>query len=167
MTAAASEHMPPSREVAEQNARVLSFIEAHEARHGEAPEPTYFLCGAEEHDRVELTEDLFQMLKQLVGALAKGQSVQIHARDREITTQQAAEILGLSRPTVVKLIDAGKIAATVPGVSRRKVLLTDVMAYRDELYAARNEFIAESSAAYADVDPEEARQALAEVRKSR
>jgi excisionase family DNA binding protein len=40
---------------------------------------------------------------------------------------EAAEILGLSRPTVVELIDSGKIRA-VPGVSRGKVLLTDLAA---------------------------------------
>ena len=43
--------------------------------------------------------------------------------DQEISTQQAAEILGLSRPTVVRLIDEGKLDAHVPGTVRRKLRL--------------------------------------------
>lgn len=41
---------------ADELARVPSFIEAHEARHGTSPEPAFFLTGAREHDRVELEQ---------------------------------------------------------------------------------------------------------------
>ena len=103
---------------ADELARVLSFIEVHEARHGASPEPAFFLSGAGEHDRVELTEQLHAILKQVVQALSHGPSISILARDQEISTQQAAEILGLSRPTVVKLIDEGELPAHVPGAVR-------------------------------------------------
>lgn len=150
MTAVAHESTLPSQELVDESAKVFSFIKKHETFHGSRPRPTYFLCGAEEHDRVELTEDLYAMFKELVGALAQRKSVQILALGEEITTQQAADLLGLSRPTVVKLVDSGEIQARVPGVNRRKLRLADVLEYRDRLYKQRNEFIAETSTAFED-----------------
>lgn len=150
MTAAAHESTLPSQELVDESAKVLSFIKKHEAFHGSRPQPTYFLCGAEEHDSVELTEDIYAMFKELLEALAQRKSVQILALDEEITTQHAADILGLSRPTVVKLVDSGEIQARVPGVNRRKLRLADVLEYRDQLYKQRNEFIAETSTAFGD-----------------
>nr|WP_275578135.1 excisionase family DNA-binding protein [Yimella sp. NH-Cas1] len=147
-------------------AQVLNFLEAHEARHGASPASSFYLSGAEQHDRVELTEQLHTILKQVVAALSKGQSISIMTRDQEITTQQAAELLGLSRPTVVRLIDAGELSAHVPGRQRRKLRLADVLNYREELRRRRNRFITESSADYDDVDPDETAALLAESRRA-
>jgi excisionase family DNA binding protein len=157
----------PVPEQAESFATVLSFMEAHEAKRGAAPAAGFFLSGAGEHDRVELNEQLYDVLKQAVEALNRGQSVSLSARDREITTQQAGEILGISRPTVVQLIESGEIPAHVPGAVRRKLFLSDVLAYRDEIQGRRNTFIAESSARYGDVDLEDVDALLAEARKAR
>jgi excisionase family DNA binding protein len=152
MSNAAPEVLSPVESEVDELARVLSFIEAHEAKHGAVPAPTYFLSGADEHDAVELTEQLHRILKQVVQALNRGQSISILTRDQEITTQQAADLLGLSRPTVVRLIDGGELAAFVPGAVRRKLRLADVLAYRETMRSRRNEFITDSSAAYDEVD---------------
>lgn len=72
--------------------------------------------------------------------------------DKELTTQQAADILGISRPTVVKLIKDGELPATVPGKVRHKIRLSDLRDYQRRLYERRNAFIAESSEAYADLE---------------
>ena len=148
-------------------ADVLSFIDAHEARRGASPERAFFLSGAGEHDRVELTEQLYDVLKRATHALSHGQSISILTRDQEISTQQAAEILGLSRPTVVRLIDDGELDSHVPGTIRRKLRLADVLAYREELHARRNRFIAESSEEFADADADEVAQLLAEAKRKR
>jgi len=148
-------------------ADVLSFIEAHEARHGNSHEPAFFLSGASEHDRVELTEQLHGVLKRVAHALSHGQSITILTCDQEISTQQAAKILGLSRPTVVRLIEDGELDAYVPGAVRRKLRLADVLAYRDELRARRNRFITESSAEFADVDADEVAELVAEAKRRR
>ncbi|MGJ3510129.1 excisionase family DNA-binding protein [Enemella sp. A6] len=146
----------------------LSFIRQHESQGGRAPEASYYLSGAYEGDRVELTEGLYNILKRAAEALRRGQSVNILAVDQEITTQQAAEILGVSRPTVVKLIDDGQLRATVPGTVRRKLRLRDVLKYRDELHERRSDFIAQSSAEHDDdVDEAEAAELLAEIRTQR
>jgi excisionase family DNA binding protein len=160
MSTPAPDVVSPVKADADELAKVLSFLEAHEARRGAA----LILSGAEEHDRVELTEQVHAILKQVVQALSNGKSISILTRDQEISTQQAADILGLSRPTVVRLIDDGQLTAHVPGAARRKLLLADVLAYREELRARRNQFITESSAAY---DDEDTAALLAEARKAR
>lgn len=167
MRTTAAEMVIPAPSDADELARVLSFIEAHDARHGTSPESAFFLSGAGEHDRVELTEQLHTILKQVVQALSHGQSISILTRDQEISTQQAAEILGLSRPTVVKLIDDGELSAHVPGAVRRKLRLADVLAYREELRARRNQFITETSGEYDDVGSEEIIELLAEARRQK
>lgn len=164
---AATEVVSPAPHEVEELARVLSFIEAHEGRHGASPVPVYFLAGAGEHDRVELTEQLHAILKQVVLALSRGQSISILTRDQEISTQQAAEILGLSRPTIVRLIDEGELRAHVPGAVRRKLRLADVLAYREELRLRRNRFITDSSADYDDADPGSVADLLKEARRQR
>ncbi|MGD7708278.1 excisionase family DNA-binding protein [Microlunatus sp. Y2014] len=143
---AVDDMQPPRAEEAERLADVVSFIEAHEQRHGAILASRFYLSGPSEHDRVELTEQLHAILKEAARALSCGQSISILARDQEISTQQAAEILGLSRPTVVRLVDQGELPAHVPGKSRRKLRLTDVLAFRDELHARRSTFVADSSA---------------------
>lgn len=167
MSTAAPEVVTPTAADAAELAEVLSFLQAHEARDGNAPEPRFFLAGADEHDRVELTEQLHEILSQVVRALTKGQTISILTRDREITTQQAAELLGLSRPTVVRLINDGELDATVPGSVRRKLRLSDVLDYRRQLYARRSQFIDESSEAYDDVDVDDAAELLDQARRSR
>lgn len=146
-------------------AQVHSFLAAHERAGGHGVRPTYRLSGTDEHDSVGLTESLHQVLKTAVEALRKGQSVSIVSKDREISTQVAAEILGVSRPTVVKLIDSGELPAHVPGVSRRKLRLVDVLAYRDTLSARRNAYLDEAVAAYDDVDAGDLDDLLREARR--
>lgn len=167
MSTPAAELISPTPTDADELAKVLSFINAHEARHGSSPASVFFLSGSGEHDRVELTEQLHAILKQVVQALSHGQSISILTRDQEISTQQAAEILGLSRPTVVKLIDEGELTAHVPGAVRRKLRLADVLAYREELRARRNRFITETSAEYDEADADEVTGLLERARRQK
>ena len=152
MSNAAPEVVTPTAADSVELAEVKSFLEAHEARHGNMPEPRFFLSGAAEHDRVELTQQLHEILAHVVQALTQGQSVSILTRDQEITTQQAAELLGLSRPTVVRLINDGELEATVPGTVRRKLKLAGVLDYRAKLHTSRSDFIAKSSEAFQDAE---------------
>lgn len=145
-------------------AQVHSFLAAHDRARGREARPTYRLSGVDEHDSVELTESLHEVLKVAVDALRRGQSVSIVSKDREISTQVAAEILGVSRPTVVKLIDSGELPAQVPGLSRRKLRLVDVLAYRDTLSGRRNAYL-DAIAAYDDVDAGDLEELLREARR--
>jgi excisionase family DNA binding protein len=162
---------PPSGKAVESGTdsltQVLDFIEAHEARRGAASAESFYLSGAHGEDRVELAGQVGAILKQVVAALRKGQAISLVARDHEISTQQAAEILGISRPTVVRLINDGELPAHIPGSERRKLHLADVLAYRDELSSRRNRFIAESSAEYHDAEADDAAELPAKTRKAK
>ena len=99
-----------------------------------------------------LPMDVRRALSEVIEALSHGKSAIVVPGDSEISTQQAADIIGVSRPTVVALINRGELAAHVPGSIRRRVRLPDVLAYRDELYQKRTRFIAESSDEYPSVE---------------
>ena len=61
--------------------------------------------------------------------MAQGQAVTIAPVHQRLTTQEAADLLGISRPTFVKLLEDGEMPYEPPGRPRR-VLLSDVLASR-------------------------------------
>ncbi len=67
---------------------------------------------------------------------ARGNGVSIVPVEAELTTQEAADVLGVSRPFLVKEIDAGKIPVRMVGTHRR-IRLTDLERYRDTVDATR------------------------------
>ena len=106
---------------------IYDFIEAHTAKTGSRPEPRFFLSGSEAGDQVEIPHEVYQVLVKAVDAMRQGLAVTITPSSLTLTTQQAAELLGVTRPTVVKLLDEGRIPFEKPGTHRR-VRLEDVRA---------------------------------------
>ena len=94
-----------------------------------------------------LAADLRETLLALLEMLATGENLDITVMPRALTTGQAADLLGVSRPTVVKLIDNGELPATRVG-SRRRLAAEDVLAYkersRSHRAAAMNDIISAS-----------------------
>ena len=83
----------------------------------------------------------------------------------KLTTQQAADLLGISRPTVVRLIRDGALPAERVG-NRHRLLLDDVLAYRDERRTRQYEALAATAVDVdSDDDPETIRQQLREARR--
>lgn|SRR5690554_4823862 len=122
-----------------QVAQVYDFLEAHERAGRDRPAARYFLAGSSPGDRVELPAEVYRVLLQVVEALRQGFAVTVAPLAQTLTTQQAADLLAVSRPTVIKLLDEGKIPFERIGTHRR-ILLRDLLAYRDmrraEQYAA-------------------------------
>ena len=83
-----------------------------------------------------MPERLTALLSDVLTSLAAGRAVQVSSLDAEITTQQAAELLNVSRPYVVKLVEAGDLPHRKVG-PRRRLHLEDVLAYRARLDASR------------------------------
>jgi excisionase family DNA binding protein len=129
----------PSDSERDQLAEVLRFIEAHDEAGRGAIEPRYFLAGKGTGEQVALPPHVYQVVRQVVEAMRRGLAVSVVPRSHVLTTQQAADLLGVSRPTVIKLLDGGQIPFTKAG-SHRRIRLDDVLAYgerrRDQQYAA-------------------------------
>lgn len=108
--------------------------------------PTALLVDGEE---VEVPEALLRVLLHAVHQQAAGKRVRVLApdADEELTPNQAAAYLGVSRPLLVKLLDDGTIPArNLPGSRHRRVAVTDLEVYldrkvqrRSRLSAAMNE----------------------------
>lgn len=73
---------------------------------------------------------VYQVLSQVINAMRAGRAITIAPLAQRLTTQEAAELLGVSRPTLIKLLEDGKIPFEQPGRHRR-IRLDDLLAYRD------------------------------------
>ena len=85
-------------------------------------------------ERIELPGTVFEVLRTAVGFMSHGQAVTLVPDNQAITTQRAADILGMSRPFFIKQLDAGLMAYHRVG-NQRRVYLRDVLAFakkRDE-----------------------------------
>ena len=76
-----------------------------------------------------MSASLSKVLQFSADELADGNAVTIQASDVALSPGEAADLLGLSRPFVVRLLDDGSIPSqTQPQTRHRKVLLSDVIA---------------------------------------
>ena len=75
---------------------------------------------------------LAEVLDHLLQDLAAGRAVQVITLEEEISTQQAAELLNVSRPYLVKLVESGALPHRKVG-PRRRLHLEDVLTYRARL----------------------------------
>jgi excisionase family DNA binding protein len=81
-------------------------------------------------EQVPLPQEVYQVLVEVVEAMRAGKVITLVPRTQRLTTQEAADFLGISRPTLVKLLQDGKIPFDQPGRHRR-VLFTDLLAYQE------------------------------------
>lgn len=98
-------------------------------------EPTTTLSGPN-GEHLVLPPEVFEVLRDVVEAMASGQAVTIAPVHQRLTTQEAADLLGVSRPTLVKLLETGEIPFEQPGRHRR-VRLADVLAFRERASVER------------------------------
>ncbi|HZK04698.1 MAG TPA: helix-turn-helix domain-containing protein [Actinomycetaceae bacterium] len=115
---------------ADEVAKVYDFISAHEQKRGTRPAAQYFLSGADVGDQVELPPEMYEVLTKVVSAMHQGLAVTIAPLSKKLTTQQAADLLGISRVTLVKLLNEGRLPYERIR-SHRRLLLRDVLDYRE------------------------------------
>ena len=130
--------------VAEQDRVVASapeaaLLRAREAQLGALDGAS--LVGAD-GTRLPLPESVRRLLSRAVRELVRGNAVTMVPIRPEITTQEAADLLNVSRPFLVKLLETGEIPFHRVGTHRR-VRLEDVLAYRRRRSQGRREALAE------------------------
>lgn len=81
---------------------------------------------------VDLPRSARNVLEKTLAFMAEGKNVVVLPEPNEVTTQKAADLLRVSRPFVVKLLESGKIPFRMVGKHRR-ILLEDVLKYKDKI----------------------------------
>lgn len=129
MTAAAAEvtkveAVLPSDEQAE----VIDFIEQLEARGRQSAEPVARIVDRDGNG-VTIPASMFGILVQVAESLKLGLAVSVAPLHMMLSTQEAADLLRISRTTLVRLLENGVIPFDKPS-RHRKVRLQDLLEYR-------------------------------------
>jgi excisionase family DNA binding protein len=85
--------------------------------------------GASSEQSVMVPREAFALFLEILGQMANGNAVTIVPVHAELTTQQAADYLNVSRPYVVQLLESGKLPFRKVGKHRR-IMFEDLSAYR-------------------------------------
>ena len=111
------------------------------------------LSVASDHARetVELPPSVVALLLEILKDMAAGSAVAVLRRDAELTTQQAADYLNVSRPFLVGLLEAGDVPFRKVGTHRR-VQFEDLRRYKHAMDAARRGVLDELAADAQELD---------------
>lgn len=86
----------------------------------------------ETNDKIVIPVHALKLLGMILKSMSQGKPISIVPVATEVTTQKAAEILGCSRPFLIKLLEEGKIEFTKIGRHRR-IMFEDVLAYKKKM----------------------------------
>ena len=80
-------------------------------------------------ESIEIPRQVFNVLMRVLAVMSEGKAFSLIPMDKELTTQQAADILNVSRPYLNKILDLGDIAHRKVGRNRR-IKFSDLMEYK-------------------------------------
>lgn len=128
---------PPDAAAAQVARRAARRVRDYLARHPAEREVTIQgeLGG---DDDVVIPREATVLFAQVLGYLAEGNSVQVMPAASMLTTQQAADLLNVSRPYLIKLLESGAIPFDKVGTHRR-VAFGDLMGYKARDHQRRRE----------------------------
>lgn len=136
------EPSPDEVQAARVAARALS-------RNGAGPVIRFAVEG-ESAEPITLPASIFALVVDLLSKLGNGNAVTIVPVEAELTTQQAADYLNVSRPHLIKLLERGSLPFRMVG-THRKVLARDMINYRSKVDGARYEALRAMTTADADL----------------
>lgn len=140
MTTAIRDLRLPDAAAAEQAAdaveRLTTYLRAH-------PTPATHVQLVSDADTegattIEIPSVAFRFFIDVLAELANGNAVTVAPVYAELTSQQAADLLNVSRPYLIKLLDQARIPYRRVG-NRRRILLRDLLAYRERDESLRRE----------------------------
>ncbi|MFO1405624.1 MAG: helix-turn-helix domain-containing protein [Azonexus sp.] len=109
------------------------------------------ICMGHSEQRVHLPASAVQMLMDILVNISQGNAVQVVPVHAELTTQQAADILMVSRPYLVKLLDEKKIEHRKVG-SHRRIRYNDLLKFKEQEERARKAVLDELAAEAQELD---------------
>jgi excisionase family DNA binding protein len=131
--------------LAKEGSRTLSpFISDQET-------PSLRVTDSKKSAEIVLPQDVFKLLLSVLAEIGRGNAVTVMPVEAELTTQQAADILNVSRPYLITLLDEGQIPYRKVG-TRRRVKLIDVLAYKRRIDEARMKVLEELTAEAQELD---------------
>jgi len=93
-----------------------------------------------DNERVSIPTSLYEALRRIIPLLVRGDAVSLVPVHQEVTTQQAADLLNVSRPHLITLLDRKQIPFTKVGTHRR-IRFVDLMRYKLRRDAERRQAI--------------------------
>lgn len=107
----------------------------------------------EHHEPLHLPMEALEVLREALVAMARGNTVMLVPVDAELSTQEAADFLNVSRPHVIKLLERGDIPFVKAG-SHRRVRFEDLKAYKEQRDAKSREALKELSVLAQEMESE-------------
>jgi excisionase family DNA binding protein len=148
MTAATLTTVPPSKDDAEL-ARASGQRLARVARRKEPL--TIRVRDAGQEETIELPAGAVKLLMAILEDMASGRAITIVPQNAELTTQQAADIMNVSRPFLIQLLENKKLPFRLVG-SHRRVRFEDVLRYKEHIDAERRRVLDQLVAEAQDLD---------------
>lgn len=133
------QHQEPSAAAEEREQQLLDQLDALLSAHAQDEAPMRIRTQEQE---VILPESVVALLRQAAHELAQRKAVTIVPHSRTLTTQGAADILNVSRPYLIRLLDQGCFPYTRTGTHRR-IRLDDLMQYKAKRDATREQALDE------------------------
>lgn len=96
-------------------------------------------------DKVTVPREAFNLFVRVLAEMANGNAITIVPVHAELTTQQAADLLNVSRPFLISLLEAGKIPFRMVG-TRRRVRCSDLIEYKRKEDEEAKDVLAELAA---------------------
>ncbi|AFY35928.1 helix-turn-helix domain-containing protein [Calothrix sp. PCC 7507] len=93
-------------------------------------------------EQITIPESVYQVLRKVVHAMASGHAITVVTQQPEMTTQQAANYLNVSRPYLIKLLEQGEIPYITVG-SHRRVIFEDLKKYKQQRDTERQQGLQE------------------------
>ncbi|WP_106211972.1 helix-turn-helix domain-containing protein [Kineococcus rhizosphaerae] len=122
----------------------LETVRRYLASHPETPEFVELLAAGESEPLV-VPRHVVELLATILSHMAAGEGVAVVPKNVELTTQQAADMLNVSRPYLIKLLELDEIEYRKVGTHRR-IALESLLAYKRQDDLRRGEAVDELGA---------------------